>query len=66
MPQRFTPRAKAATLVLSGRNLWKSTKYNGIDPELRDATDAGTTLSRREYYVLPPAMQFLLSVRATY
>ena len=66
LPQRYTPRAKSAMVVLTGRNLWKSTKYDGIDPELRDATDAGSTLSRREYYVLPPAKQFLFSVRATY
>ena len=56
----------AATLVLAGRNLWKSTKYVGLDPESRDAADAGNTLSRREYYQLPPSKQFLLSLRATF
>jgi len=66
LPERYTPRVKSATIVLAGRNLWKSTKYNGNDPELRDAADAGTTLSRREYYQLPPYKQFLLSVRATF
>jgi hypothetical protein len=57
---------KTATLILSGRNLWKSTKYNGLDPELRDATDAGNTLSRREYYQLPPYRQFILSLRTSF
>jgi len=66
LPERFTPRVKSATIVLAGRNLWKSTKYNGLDPELRDASDAGTTLSRREYYQLPPYKQFLLSIRTSF
>jgi outer membrane receptor protein involved in Fe transport len=66
LPPKYTYRAKAATLVLSGRNLYKSTKYNGLDPELRDANDAGATLSRREYYVMPPATQFLVSLRTTF
>jgi hypothetical protein len=66
LPQRFVPRTRAATLTLAGRNLWKSTKYNGLDPELRDASDAGSTLSRREYYQIPPARQFLASMRVTF
>jgi TonB-linked SusC/RagA family outer membrane protein len=66
LPERLTPRLKGATLALSGRNLWKSTKYNGLDPELRDAADAGNTLSRREYYQLPPYRQFILSVRTSF
>jgi outer membrane receptor protein involved in Fe transport len=66
VPERFTPHLRSATISLSGRNLWKSTKYNGLDPELRDASDAGTTLSRREYYQLPPAKQFILSLRTAF
>jgi hypothetical protein len=58
----------SATLTLAGRNLWKSTNYDGLDPELRDAADAVTStgtisLARREYYQLPPSKQFLLSAR---
>jgi hypothetical protein len=66
LPERFTPRLKSATISLAGRNLWKSTKYNGLDPELRDAADAGTSLSRREYYQLPPYRQFILSLRTSF
>jgi TonB-dependent starch-binding outer membrane protein SusC len=66
LPAKYTYAAKSATLVVAGRNLYKSTKYNGLDPELRDASDAGGTLSRREYYVMPPAKQFLVSLRATF
>ena len=66
LPPKYTYRAKSATLVLAGRNLYKSTKYNGLDPELRDANDAGATLSRREYYVMPAPAQFLVSLRTTF
>jgi hypothetical protein len=66
LPPRLAPRTSSATLSLAGRNLWKSTKYDGLDPELRDASDQGTTLARREYYQLPPSRQFILSVRAQF
>jgi TonB-linked SusC/RagA family outer membrane protein len=66
LPPNLVPRTSSATLVLSGRNLWKSTDYDGLDPELRDASDQGSTLARREYYVFPPAKQFLLSMRVLF
>lgn len=33
MPPRLVPRASSATLTLAGRNLFKSTSYDGLDPE---------------------------------
>lgn len=66
LPQRFIRGARTATLVLSGRNLWKWTKYDGADPEANDASDAGTGLGRREYYQLPPYKSFIFSLRATF
>jgi TonB-linked outer membrane protein, SusC/RagA family len=66
LPPNLVPRTSSATLVLAGKNLWKSTNYDGLDPELRDATDQGTTLARREYYVFPPSKQFLLSMRVLF
>jgi outer membrane receptor protein involved in Fe transport len=71
VPTRFVPRASSATLTLAGRNLWKSTDYDGLDPELRDASDQVTSsgtisLARREYYQLPPSKQFLLSARVLF
>jgi TonB-linked SusC/RagA family outer membrane protein len=66
LPQNLVPRTTSATLVLSGRNLWKSTNYDGLDPELRDASDQGASLARREYYQLPPAKQFLVSMRVLF
>jgi TonB-linked SusC/RagA family outer membrane protein len=66
LPQGKVPRTSSATLVVSGRNLWKSTNYDGLDPELRDATDQGSSLARREYYQLPPSRQFLVSMRVLF
>jgi TonB-dependent starch-binding outer membrane protein SusC len=63
LPPRLVPRTSSATLVLAGRNLFKSTDYDGLDPELRDASDQGASLARREYYQLPPSKQFILSMR---
>ena len=66
LPPNLVPRTTSATLVLAGRNLWKSTDYDGLDPELRDASDQGASLARREYYVFPPSKQFLLSMRVLF
>jgi hypothetical protein len=66
LPPNLVPRTSSATLVLAGRNLWKSTNYDGLDPELRDASDQGASLARREYYQLPPAKQFLVSMRVLF
>jgi TonB-dependent starch-binding outer membrane protein SusC len=66
LPQRLIRGTRAATLVLSGRNLWKWTKYDGADPESSDASDAGSSLGRREYYQLPPYKSFLVTLRTTF
>jgi hypothetical protein len=65
-PRYLRGAAKAATFTLSGRNLYKSTKYDGADPEANDATDAGTGLGRREYYQLPPFKTFLATLRINF
>lgn len=66
LPQHLIPRTSSATLVLAGRNLFKSTDYDGLDPEVRDASDQGASLARREYYQLPPSKQFLVSMRVLF
>jgi TonB-linked SusC/RagA family outer membrane protein len=66
LPPNLVPHTSSATLVASGRNLWKSTNYDGLDPELRDASDQGASLARREYYQLPPSRQFMLSMRVLF
>jgi hypothetical protein len=66
LPEGLVPRTSSATLTVSGRNLFKSTDYDGLDPELRDASDQGTRLGRREYYQLPPSKQFVVSLRVLF
>ena len=66
IPARFLHGAKAATISVAGRNLFTSTKYDGVDPEANDASDAGTGLGRREYYQLPPFKSVLATLRITF
>jgi TonB-linked SusC/RagA family outer membrane protein len=66
LPQSLVRGATSATLVLAGRNLFKSSDYDGLDPELRDASDQGASLARREYYQIPPSRQFLASMRVNF
>jgi hypothetical protein len=65
VPERLVHYAKSATIILSGQNLLRWTKYGGLDPEANDATDAGTGLGRREYYQIPPFKSVMFSIRAT-
>jgi len=50
-----------ATLTLSGRNLFYSSDYSGLDPESADQSDS--QVGRREYYVLPQLRSFSLALR---
>jgi len=65
-PRYLRGTAHAATFTLSGRNLYKSTKYDGADPEANDASDAGSGLGRREYYQLPPFKTYMATLRLTF
>ena len=61
VPEEWIPGAvRGATVRLQGRNLWTSTDYEGLDPE---SHEDGGNLFQQEYYNLPPARTFLLSVQ---
>jgi outer membrane receptor for ferrienterochelin and colicin len=64
VPPRFVPRARSATVQVTGRNLFVQTNYTGTDPEVADQRTS--TFSRRDYYNMPPYRTFLLSVRTTF
>jgi outer membrane receptor for ferrienterochelin and colicin len=64
VPKRFTPGARNMTVQFAGRNLFRSTKYQGSDPEVAD--QATSTFSRRDYYNFPPYRTFLFSVRTNF
>jgi TonB-dependent starch-binding outer membrane protein SusC len=64
LPQKYSPVGRAMTLQLAGRNLFRSTKYTGTDPEVAD--QATSVFSRRDYYNFPPYRTFLFSVRTSF
>ena len=64
MPTNWIPGARAASFTVSGRNLFTSTDYSGLDPESADLAD--NTFSRREYYQLPALRSFLASIRLSF
>jgi hypothetical protein len=61
IPPRFIGSSRATSLVLSGRNLFKSTNYTGTDPESAD--QGVNTFSRRDYYIFPSPRTFLVTLR---
>jgi hypothetical protein len=66
LPQRLFAGGRSATLTIAGRNLFKSTKYDGADPESYDAQDAGNNIGRREYYQLPPYKTVIVTLRTIF
>jgi TonB-linked SusC/RagA family outer membrane protein len=61
IPQRWLPGTSGGSVTLSGRNLWLSTDYSGLDPESSDQAD--NEFARREYYQLPQLRSFTLSFK---
>lgn len=49
-------RAERASLTLSGRNLWTTTKYSGIDPEVNGQGEAN--FAQRDFLSLPSLRSF--------
>jgi TonB-linked SusC/RagA family outer membrane protein len=61
LPPRLLRGMQNATLTLSGRNLFYSSDYSGLDPEAADQDD--DQFARREYYVLPQLRSFTVALR---
>ncbi len=64
VPARFVPGGRGAVFTLSGRNLFTSTDYDGLDPESSDRRD--DPFGRREYYQLPSSRTLLASLRVNF
>jgi TonB-linked SusC/RagA family outer membrane protein len=64
LPPRLLRGMQAATLSLSGRNLFYSSDYSGLDPESADQSDS--QVARREYYVLPQLRSFSIALRTSW
>ncbi|HEY0996276.1 MAG TPA: SusC/RagA family TonB-linked outer membrane protein [Gemmatimonadaceae bacterium] len=61
LPDRFASsiNARSASIVLSGRNLWKQTKYRGVDPELGFNLTSGTD-APSEFQTMGPASYYIV------
>jgi TonB-linked SusC/RagA family outer membrane protein len=68
LPQRLATRiagAHDATLIFTGRNLHKWTKYTGVDPETD--SDAGSTISTQtDFQGIAPPTYFLFRLNLTF
>jgi outer membrane receptor protein involved in Fe transport len=61
LPKQYLMGARNGSLTFAGRNLWTSTKYTGMDPEVADQRD--DTFARRDYYVFPTSRTFTATLR---
>ncbi|MCH2044022.1 MAG: SusC/RagA family TonB-linked outer membrane protein [Saprospiraceae bacterium] len=52
-------------LYFTGRNLWLSTKYPGVDPET-SLTGAGSNVNGFDYFNMPSTMSFIVGLRAKF
>jgi len=64
IPSGWVPGMQRTTLLLSGRNLLKSTNYTGTDPESADQRES--TFSRRDYYQMPAPRTFTVTIRTRF
>jgi TonB-dependent SusC/RagA subfamily outer membrane receptor len=69
LPQRLVFAGNTASITVAGRNLFRSTDYDGLDPESTDVQDqasADSFLGRREYYQLPSFKTLQATVRVSF
>lgn len=68
LPDGWVPGARSAQVRLEGTNLLKSTDFPGIDPEAIQggSMEGSQSFYRVEYYALPPARRFQLSVNVDF
>jgi hypothetical protein len=61
LPRKYLLGARNGSIAFAGRNLFRSTKYTGTDPESSDQRD--DTFARRDYYVFPTSRSFTMTLR---
>jgi TonB-dependent SusC/RagA subfamily outer membrane receptor len=68
LPQAIIPgRVSSATLSITGRDLFKSTDFTGLDPEVIEGGSTGLQNFRRiEYYTLPPQRSIIAKLFFTF
>jgi hypothetical protein len=56
---------KGATLYFTGRNLWLSTPYKGVDPET-SLTGAGSQIGGFDYFNMPGTKSLIFGLRTDF
>ena len=59
LPEGLVPGTRSAQIGISGKNLWTSTDYRGLDPEANDNGAGDSTPN--EYYNMAPPRTFILN-----
>ncbi|MFH1763775.1 MAG: TonB-dependent receptor [Gemmatimonadota bacterium] len=63
IPEGLFPGVSQSNFTLAAQNLWKSTDYEGLDPEL---TRGDVALAVREYYHIPQGTTLTASLRVVF
>jgi hypothetical protein len=63
IPERVFPGSTQTSFTLAVQNPWKSTDYEGLDPEL---TRGDEPLAVREYYHIPQGTTLTASLRVVF
>jgi TonB-linked SusC/RagA family outer membrane protein len=62
---KFNKNIKGITLFATGRNLWLSTKYKGVDPET-SLTGAGSNIGGFDYFNNPGSRSVIFGLRSNF
>jgi hypothetical protein len=62
---KFSNAVENISLYVTGRNLWLSTDYKGVDPET-SLTGAGSNVGGFDYFNMPGSKSFIFGLRASF
>ncbi len=62
---KFTKYLNGLTVYATGRNLWLSTEYKGVDPET-SLTGAGSSIGGFDYFNMPGARSYIVGLRTNF
>ncbi len=62
---KFSSFLQGASIFVTGRNLWLSTDYKGVDPET-SLTGAGSNVGGFDYFNMPSTRSYIVGLRANF
>ena len=62
---KFSSRIEGISVFVTGRNLWLSTDYKGVDPET-SLTGAGSNVGGFDYFNMPGTRSYIVGLRANF